>query len=135
MGRALERRGCRFDLVLASPAARVRETIDGVQENFDFAAPIQFDQRMYLASEGLLLGLVRDLAESVQAPLLVGHNPGLQRLILALTHDGPHHLRDKVSHKFPTAALAIFELPAERWSEVEPGSGELTDLITPKDLD
>src|SRR5437868_11057004 len=49
MGRELEDRGMRFDLVLASMAARVRETIDGVQK-YDFAAPIRFEPQLYGAS-------------------------------------------------------------------------------------
>lgn len=134
IGRELQHRDFRFDLVLASPAARVRETLDGVQEKFDFAAPIRFEPPMYLATEALLMAVVRDLPEAVHRPLLVGHNPGLQQLLLGLSvEDDP--LRSKVAHKLPTAAIAVVELPADRWAEVEPASGRLVELIVPKDLD
>lgn len=135
MGRELDQRGFHFDLVLASPAARARETIDAVQQKFDFKAPIRFEQRIYLASEALLLTMVQGLPESVHRPLLVGHNPGLQRLLLHLTHHGEHHLRHKIGEKYPTGAVAVVELPAHRWDQVESGSGEIVDLILPKDLD
>jgi phosphohistidine phosphatase len=134
IGRELKHRDFHFDLVLASPAARTRETIDGVQQKFDFDAPIKFDPRLYLASESLLLAMVQELAEAVHRPLLVGHNPGLHQLVLSLIHDGGQ-ARSKVQHKFPTAALAVVELPAHRWTEVEPGTGKLVDLILPKELD
>jgi phosphohistidine phosphatase len=134
IGRELKERDFRFDLVLASPAARVRETIDGVQEKFDFAGPIRFDERLYLASETSLLALVRDLPEAVHGPMLVGHNPGLHQLVLSLADDGDHHLRDEVGQKFPTAAVAVIELGAACWKEVEPGSGKIVELILPKDL-
>ena len=135
MGRELKQRRLRFDLVLSSTSARTRETIDGVQEKYDFAAPIKFDPKLYLAGEAVLLERVRVLSEEVEAPLFVGHNPGLEQLIAGLTRDDKKGLRRRVAGKFPTAALAIVELPAERWAEVEPGSGEVVDLILPKELD
>jgi phosphohistidine phosphatase len=135
MGRELKRRGLEFDLVLSSTAARTRETIDGVREKYDFDEPIQFEPQLYLASESTLLGLVKGLAEAVKAPLIVGHNPGLERLVTDLTRDDDKGLREQVAGKFPTGALAIVELPAERWAEVAPGTGKLVELLLPKELD
>lgn len=135
VGRELEQRGVKFDLVIASPAARVRETIDGLREKLRLNVEIRFEPRMYAASEEMLLKIVRDIRDSSHAPLLVGHNPGLQQLIVALTHNDPDDLRSHVEKKFPTAALAVIELPAHRWSKVTPGTGKITDLILPKELD
>src|SRR5262249_38812308 len=123
-----------FDLVIASPAARVRETLDGVTEELKPNVEIRFEPRMYLASEQTLLKIARELPESVHSPLLVGHNPGLQQLVLDLTKDGGS-FRDHVAHKFPTAAFARIELPANCWSDVAEGSGKIAALILPKDLD
>ena len=135
MGRALEHRGFEFDLVLASTAARVRETIDAVKEKFELEAPVVYEPRIYLADEGLLLAIVRELSESVRRPLIVGHNPGLERLLVELTRDDEDHLRERIAHKFPTGAFALVELPAHRWSEIDCGSGKIVELIVPKDLD
>jgi phosphohistidine phosphatase len=135
MGREMKRRYLRFDLVLASTAARVRETIDGVQENYDFAAPILFEPRMYGATEHELLSLLRALPETVHSPLLIGHNPGLERLIAGLTHHDDHGLRRRIAGKYPTAALAVVELPAQHWTDVTPGSGEIVELILPQERD
>jgi phosphohistidine phosphatase len=135
MGTELKRRGMHFDCVLASTAARVRETIDGVQEKYDFGVPIRFDQRIYLASAETLLALVRGLGDEIGAALIVGHNPGLERLIVELTHNDKRGLRAKVDGKFPTAALAEIGLPAKHWPDVAPGSGEIVELILPKALD
>ena len=134
IGREMKQRRLRFDLVLASTAARVRQTIDGVQQGFDFEAPIRFEQGIYLANAEALLDLVRGLPEAVEAALLVGHNPGLERLILELTRDDAARLRQRVAVKYPTATLALVELAANHWSEVGPNSGEIVDLIFPKHL-
>ena len=135
IGREMKRRGMRFDLVLASTAARVRETIDGVREHFDLEAEIRFEPRMYLADAEVLLSLIHALPESANAPLLVGHNPGLQRLLIELTHEEKKGLRNRVVAKFPTGALAVVELEARRWPDVAYGSGEIAELILPKELD
>jgi phosphohistidine phosphatase len=135
MGHELKHRDMRFDLVLASTAARVRETIDGVQEKYDFAAPIQFEPRMYGASMETLLSLIRALSEHAHVPLFVGHNPGLERLLVELTRDDEHGLRQRIAGKYPTGALAVMELSAHRWVDVAPGKGKIVELILPKELD
>jgi phosphohistidine phosphatase len=135
MGKELNHRGLQFDLVLASTAARVRETIDGLQEKFDFGCEIRFEPELYLASEETLLAAVQALPESVGTALLVGHNPGIQRLVVELTHDDAAGLRHRVAHKYPTGGFALIEFRVDDWSDVAPGSGEIAELILPKELD
>jgi phosphohistidine phosphatase len=135
MGKEFRSRDLHFDLVLASTAARVRETIDAVQEKYDFDAPIRFEPRLYGASAEALLSIVRGLSESVHHPLLVGHNPGLGRLLIELTRDDDEGFRRRISIKYPTGAFATVHLLAHRWDEVQPGSGKVVELILPKELD
>jgi phosphohistidine phosphatase len=134
MGRELEHRGARFDLVVASPAARVRETIDGLTEELKLNVEIRFEPRMYGATTEVLLSIVRDLPETAERPLLIGHNPGLQQLVLDLTSRDDKQ-RDRVALKFPTAGIAAIDLPADRWAKIEPGTGTIAELILPKELD
>ena len=129
MGREIKQRGMHFDFVLASPAARVRETLDGLREKLDLNIEVRFEPRVYLASEAVLLELIRELPDAIEAPLVVGHNPGLQSLVFALTDD------QRVSEKFPTAALASIAVRVRRWADLKPGGGKLAELILPKELD
>jgi phosphohistidine phosphatase len=133
MGKELAHRHMQFDLVLASMAARVRETLDGLREEFPLEVPIRFDPSIYHATEDALLALLRALPDDVQSPLLVGHNPGLQQLILGLTVGS--HERHRVADKLPTAGLAVIELPIDRWTELNAGCGRIVELIFSKDLD
>ena len=134
MGRELKHRDLHFDFVLASTAARVRETIDALQEQYDFAAPIRFAPRLYLASAETLLELIREFAEDVRAPLVVGHNPGLEQLVVELSNDDRHGLRGRIGEGLPTAALAAVELPVGEWAQVQPGSAQIVELILPREL-
>jgi phosphohistidine phosphatase len=136
MGKELKHRKASFDFALASPAARVRETIDGLTETFGepkFA--IRFEPRIYLASAEMLLEIVRETAADVEDLLLIGHSPAMERLAVELSRDDKDGLRARIAEKFPTAALAMIELPVADWAEVEPGKGKVVELILPKELD
>lgn len=133
MGRELRQRGVAFDHVLASPAARVRETLDQLAAGYGALPPIAFHERIYAASAESLLDFVKALPGEVHAPLIVGHNPGLQELLLGLTIDDAE--RRRVVAKFPTAAFAVIVLPAIRWDELKRGTGRLSALILPRELD
>ena len=134
LGKELKRRKVRFDHVFASSATRVRETVEELAKGYG-KLDVSFDGHIYDASAERLLHIVRRIPETVHAPLLVGHNPGMQQLVLALTREDGNGLRDRVAEKYPTAALAMIELDVPRWDEVETKSGTLVELIVPKELD
>lgn len=136
MGKELKHRNFTFDFAIASPAARVRETIDGLIDSYgEPRFPIRFEPRVYAASVETLVELVHELPPDADNVLIVGHNPGLERLVTSLTHDDGKGLRDRIAGKFPTAALAVIELQVSEWLEVEPGGGTVVELILPKELD
>ena len=128
----MRRLGLGFDRVLASPARRVRETLEEVEAVLGALGTVE-DERLYLASAETLLEIVRETEEGAERLLLVGHNPGLEMLALALTRRSG--LRSEVELKYPTATLAEITLPAESWSDVGEGTGTLARFIRPRDLD
>ena len=132
MGRELRRLGIVFDIVLASPAARVVGTIAGLREGGCPIAP-DYDQRIYLAPARTLLGIVRAADESHERLLIVGHNPGMEQLALLLARGGA--LREQVATKYPTGALAEIRSDEPRWRDLGQGTGTLGRFIRPHDLD
>jgi phosphohistidine phosphatase len=134
VGRELNRRKMRFDLVLASPARRVRETLEELADGFGSAFDIRFESRIYLADPDTLLDLVRGLSEDIESPLLVGHNPGLHELALQLLADDAQDFRKRIAEKYPTGALAEIELPAKDWSAAGEQPGTISALVLPRDL-
>src|SRR5437764_6274009 len=135
VGREFRRRRVRFDQVIASPALRVRETLAELADGYGDSFDICFDPQIYAASAQTLFDLVRRIPATIHAPLLVGHNPGLQQLVLKLTRGDRQGLRARVADKFPTASVTLIELPALSWDDVEPDSGVIGELILPRDLD
>lgn len=135
VGRELKRRGLRFDHVLASPALRVRQTLERLSAGFGGRVEPRFDPDLYGADQSSWLAAIQDLPETVHAPLIVGHNPALHRLVIDLTLDDPAGRRDSLQDKFPTAALAVIALDVSSWPDVNRGCGEIVELILPRELD
>lgn len=135
MGRYLREMDLRFDTVVASPAARVIETLDGIEAGAGRRLGATFDRRIYMASAMTLLDLVQETDEASQSILLVGHNPGLEDLIFMLTPNDGSPLRRQVDLKYPTATLAEMQFGVDRWEDITERSGTLTRLVMPRDLD
>ena len=136
IGREMRTRGLAFEAVIASPPARVVETISDVAAGYGEPITPEFEERLYLASPATLLDLVRQADDGVGRLLMIGHNPGLESLALMLTReeDGDH-LRRELAIKYPTATLAEIALPVEHWREVAAGKGHLSRFIRPRDVD
>lgn len=134
MGEWMKEEGLDFDLVLASPALRVVETLREVAVGFGQHA-VHFDKRLYMASLGTLMDVVHEAGEGAERLLLVGHNPGMEALALHLTRTGDGPLRAEMKTKYPTATLAEISLAAARWRDVEENGGTLERFVRPRDLD
>jgi phosphohistidine phosphatase len=121
-----------WDMVLASPAERVRRTLDAARLH----VPVTYDEHIYLADSDALIEVLRGLEADPAAVLIVGHNPGLQELVFDLV-DAAHEndLFGEVAEKFPTATFAVLELAIERWADCAPACATLVHLARPRDLD
>ena len=135
MGRHMRALGLSFDHVLASPAARVEQTLAQIESGYGDSLAPHWDRRVYLASAATLLELVRELPDGAEQALIVGHNPGLEELVLLLAPDDGSSARDAVEEKFPTASLAQLTFAADRWADVKAGAGALVRFVRPRDLD
>jgi phosphohistidine phosphatase len=133
MGRHILDQGVAWDLVLASPAERVRRTLEASGLPF----PVHWDEHAYLAGSGGLIELLCAIEGDPQSVLLAGHNPGLQDLIFALVAPAKdeEELFTAAAEKYPTASFAVLELAIEQWSGCAPGCGRLVHFARPRDLD
>lgn len=135
VGRALRDLGLGFDLVLASPAARVVETLAEFGDGYGTTISPRYDENIYMASAATLLGLVQAADDGADRLLLVGHNPGLETLAMLLTRDEGDEARRELAAKYPTASVAEIAFDVEHWRDVAGGGGRLTRFIRPRDLD
>ena len=132
MGGQIREHGVAWDMLLASPAERVKRTIDATR----LQAPVVWNEHIYLADSDALIEALRGVAGDPGAVMLVGHNPGLQELIFDLVSpENENGLFAAAAEKYPTAAFAVLELAIERWADCAPGCGTLVHLARPRDLD
>lgn len=118
------------DALVASPARRVVETLEAVEEGFGRPLDPVFEPSLYLASSESLLALVRGIGEEVERLMIVGHNPGLPMLAGLLSAPPGTSARPIA---FATATLASIALGAERWAALGQSSGTLLRSIAPDD--
>lgn len=141
IGRYLAEQGLVFDHVLASPAIRVVETLDSLSTGYGRRIDPEWERRIYLASAATLLDVVGALPDSVERVLLIGHNPGLEDLVLMLVPTDPDpvpgtlQLRDEVEIKFPTASLAELKADCLAWADLGATGARLARFVRPRDLD
>jgi phosphohistidine phosphatase len=136
MGAWMKAQGIAFDHIIASPAVRVIETVDYVARSYGKRIEPVWERRVYLASSATLMDVLREISDNAVSVLMIGHNPGLEDLILDLVpEDIDPALRSSVYEKFPTAALAQVEIDTQKWADIERGKGRLTRFTRPRDLD
>ena len=135
MAKYLKKQKLRPDLVLCSAARRTRETWDLVAEAFEPAPQVKVLRSLYLASAARILQAVQRTPAQVGGVMVIGHNPGMERLAAQLA--GPGSEAEAVQDlrgKFPTAALAVVTAEVASWRELAFGGGRLTAFVKPRDL-
>ncbi len=132
MGRWLLDNNLTPDHTICSTACRAQETLLGLRETIQMSnRQISHEARGYLADLNTLLIMLAEAPET-DLVLLIGHNPGMEEL---LTYLCGHNIPHTTSHTLmPTATLAQIALPDE-WQRLQRGSGTLTTIIRPKELD
>jgi phosphohistidine phosphatase len=146
MGRWLRSAGHLPDQVLCSSARRARETWRLAQQALGTTPPVTYDDGVYQASAAELLGRIRRTPPAVRTLLVVGHDPGLPGLALALAAptappadagvpDDPaaHDLYGRMRAKFPTAAVVVLEFTGN-WDGLSSESARLANFVVPREI-
>ena len=122
-----------LDLVLCSSAARTQQTLELVLAQFQNRPVCRIEDGLYLADSDKLikrLGLLDDDRDNV---LLIGHNPGLHQLAIALAEPRSPSFFCLADGKFPTLARASLQISV-RWSEIAGARHLLIDYATTASL-
>ncbi|MEV1081402.1 histidine phosphatase family protein [Streptomyces sp. NPDC050211] len=131
-GIALAEADCLPDLALCSTAVRARQTWELASAQWGTPPPVRHDPRLYAADVPDLLSVVHDVSAEVETLLLIGHNPGLEELVLALAGDSLDDAVERVRVKFPTSAIAILTWYGTSWRGLAPGGALLTSMMVPR---
>ena len=110
MGALLQNEDLIPDLILCSSAIRTHKTALLVAEACTDIRDIKQTRELYQADPQDYVDVLRHVADKHTRVLVVGHNPGVEMLIEALTGEAT---------SVPTAALAYIELPLKHWRELD----------------
>jgi len=117
----LGKHGVRPERALCSPARRATETAQLALAAFATAPTLQTAGEIYEATPGELLALL-DQHMDAGSVLLVGHNPGIERLVALLVEGRSDEFRG-----MPPAGLAVLHLNGT----LEPASARLDAFWSP----
>lgn len=132
MGAWMKRHNISPELLVCSTAARARETVKLLCDEIEMPSNrVTYVDSLYLADVDSLLNILRDCPQQAKSVMLVGHNPGLEDLLIFLCgEDVPTSANGKL---LPTASLAQISLP-DKWQSLKKRSGRLIDVTRPKEL-
>jgi phosphohistidine phosphatase len=128
IAKELRRRKVRPTLVLCSSSRRTRETLELIGSSLG-EPTIEVEGELYEAGSDGLLRRLRAVSDTVRSVLVIGHNPALLDLARTLAPDSGQLLG-----KFPTGALAAFELDLPSWRELGQREARLVAYIIPREL-
>jgi phosphohistidine phosphatase len=128
MGAYIARHGL---IPLVSPATRTEQTWHFATADWPKVPRMEFEPAVYEAYVERLLRVVKDQEKAVKSLMLVGHNPGLADLMTMLV---TRNQRGELPGKYPTAGLAVIDLPVDDWADIAPRLGTLERFVTPKSL-
>lgn len=127
MGTLLQDQDLVPDLILCSSAVRSHTTAMLVAEACSYTEDIKQTRDLYMAEPQDYVEVLHQVDEKHARVLVVGHNPGLEALIEALTGE---------AMMMPTAALAYIELSIDGWKDLDMNTEcKLVNVWRPKDLE
>ena len=130
MARVLSNLEPAVDWWISSPAVRTRETTQILADYLNYTKHKVWETGVYAAEVDTLLEILREQPQEAEHIALVGHNPGLEELIVGLCAGSSRHL----NLRLPTCALAHLELQIFRWDQIRWGCAQLQLLVAPKVL-
>jgi phosphohistidine phosphatase len=123
-------------LVLVSPAIRAHQTWEIAWEAIKDLVPVpqvELVPDLYGADPAQLLQTIRDASSADPKRLmLIGHNPGMHELALALAGSGDGAARKALADNLPTSGLAVFDFEIDDWADVAFRRGRLVLFVSPK---
>ena len=114
------------DAFIASDARRALQTAELAAAACGFDKPLTIEPAIYGAEVAELAEIVRHLPDAAACVVIVGHNPGLQDLVDALSSG------DGMIDHLPTAGLAYLEHDGKRWSDVTEGTCRFRGMTSPR---
>lgn len=111
--------------ILSSDARRTRQTAKLMMSVWDDGIELELLNSLYLAGVVQLQSAMTDVSEEVESLLVLGHNPGWEKVVSGLT------TTDIV---MKTATAALLHAECESWSNAFDVEWQIDQVIYPREL-
>ena len=112
--------------ILSSTALRARQTAQAICEVCGFQDEVTYLDQFYMAEVEEYISVLRELPDSIERVMVIGHNPGLETLLQLLSSQ---------IESLPTAVIAHLVLPIHNWTELTSETeGDLVQIWRPKEI-
>lgn len=129
LGAKMANSGLDPDSVICSPVCRAAETWEQISPYFP-GVPFTYDRTLYEGDPNAYLTLIRS-AETSGKLLIIGHNPMIEDLALALSVNHDQESKEKLLTGFPACGLAVFEVRGSL-AGTSADTARLSGFITPQ---
>jgi len=128
IGNWLAEQNLQPDIIISSPAERANTTAEKACKSMGHdTSIIQTNESIYEASLNDLLAVLSEIPDTVKRVMLVGHNPGLEDLLVYLAKEVTLPDDGKI---LPTATLAYLKV-TQPWHRLKAGKAILYSVTRP----
>lgn len=128
----IKKKAIKPDLVLCSPALRVKETCDDVKQALGAEWSIVDNDLLYLCDSNQLLEEIQMQDDVLDRLLIIGHNPTFQEISWLFSQRCNRQTLENIESSFPPACLVSLSFECNSWSDVDKGKGQITDIFKPE---
>jgi phosphohistidine phosphatase len=132
MGEVLDLFQCVPDIILSSPALRAKQTTQLAARACGYGGSIHWEDSFYGGGSRDLILVLQRLPDTLERPLLVGHNPTLEETVSTLLVQRQEGWQEDTAIRMPTAGLVCLEVDITAWADLGPGKGVLQWFLIPK---
>lgn len=131
MGKYIAEHSLVPDIVIVSTSRRTQETWAEASAAGGIGVRKVDEARIYESSAGDLLEVVRGQDARDATIMLVGHNPGMERLAAWLIGSGDTLALARLQREFVVAGIAVIDFPVKSWAGLDVQNGLLQRFETP----
>ena len=105
-----------------------------VTERLGAEIEVHEEDALYNEGEAGLRARIGHVAPGSRMLMVVGHNPGIMEVAIALATEGDWPEIERLRGRFPPSGLAVVSFDAEDWSSACLSGGRLDALVFPEDI-
>ncbi len=125
MGKLLNKRGLRADLMISSPAKRARSTAKKIAAEIGYdEKDIMLNDKLYMAGISDFIDVISEVKEKTSSLFIFSHNYGIT--------DFANYLSGENIDNIPTCGIVKVDLETDSWNKIKKGKGKLVFFEYPK---